>query len=330
MPVVYYISLQLCDTAIPNVNTPKTALGTYRILSPRCGLRVSPLCLGAMGIGEAWSSYMGNITKEEALKLLDTYYDAGGNFIDTSNNYQDEQSEEWLGDWMEGRKNRDQIVLATKFTTSHKQHEIARAGRGVGANYGGNHAKSLHIALRDSLRKLKTDYIDILYVHWWEYTTSIEEMMRALDDVVRSGKVLYLGVCNLPAWIVAKANQYARDHALTPFVVYQGLWNIMTRDMERDIIPMCIEEGMAIAPWGSVGEGVKTRLRSASNLVRSFALILDKDSLHLKKNYPLLWRRSERNSARLLRLSLLHTASNAARMCFPSSEATRLRICSII
>ncbi|KAF8579304.1 aryl-alcohol dehydrogenase AAD14 [Ramaria rubella] len=241
-------------SAIPTVNAPKTALGTYRILSPRCGLRVSPLCLGTMGIGEASSKFMGNITKEEALELLDAYYDAGGNFIDTANNYQDEQSEGWLGEWMEGRHNRDQIVLATKYTASHKQHEIARTG-GVGPNYGGNHAKSLHIALRDSLQKLKTDYIDILYVHWWDYTSSVEEMMHALDDVVRSGKVLYLGVCNVPAWIVAKANQYTRDHTLTPFVVYQGLWNIMMRDMERDIIPMCIEEGMAIAPWGSVGQG---------------------------------------------------------------------------
>ncbi|KAF8582509.1 aryl-alcohol dehydrogenase AAD14 [Ramaria rubella] len=263
-------------SAIRSVNAPKTALGNYRILSARCGLRVSPLCFGAMGIGEAFSEYLGNITKAEALKLLDTYYDAGGNFIDTANYYQDEQSEEWLGEWMEGRGIRDQIVLATKYTISHKQHEIARTGQGIGSNYGGNHIKSLHIALRDSLRKLKTDYIDILYVHWWDYTTSLEEMMRALDDVARTGKVHYLGICNAPAWIVSKANQYARDHALTPFVIYQGRWNVMIRDMERDIIPMCIDEGMAIAPWGAVGQGrfkskdeIEGRKRSGE-IIRSY------------------------------------------------------------
>lgn len=136
-----------------------------------------------MSIGEAHSSFMGKITKDEAFKLLDTFYESGGNFIDTANNYQDGQSEEWLGEWMESRKVRDQIVLATKYTMSHQQHEIAKTSHGIGSvflslsfrafsllvssNYGGMHTKSLRLSLRESLRKLKTDYIDILYVHWW-------------------------------------------------------------------------------------------------------------------------------------------------------------------
>ena len=259
-------------------NTPQRPLAVHRILSARCGLRVSPLCFGTMSLGRgALSAVLGNIGKDEAFKLLDTFYEACGNFVDTSNNYQDEQSEEWLGEWMEARGIRDQMVVATKYTMSHKQYEIDQTGKGIGSNYGGNHAKSLHISLRDSLRKLRTDYIDILYVHWWDYTCSIEEMMRSLDDVVRSRKVLYLGISDAPAWIVAKANQYARDHALTPFVIYQGLWNVMVRDMERDIIPMCIDEGLAIAPWGSVGQGkFKTKaqieaLKQAGEHIRSWA-----------------------------------------------------------
>ncbi|KAK7460370.1 hypothetical protein VKT23_009093 [Stygiomarasmius scandens] len=240
---------------LATAESAKSPLGIYRILSPRCGLRVSPLCLGTMSLGDAHSSFMGQTSKDESFQLLDFYYESGGNFIDTANNYQDEQSEIWLGEWMEKRGNRDQLVISTKYSMSHKQHEVAKSPHAIGANFGGNHSKSLRISLRDSLKKLRTDYIDILYVHWWDYTTSVEEMMRALDAVVRSGQVLHLGISDAPAWVVQKANDYANFHALTPFVIYQGLWNVMTRDMERDIIPMCIDEGMAIAPWGSVGQG---------------------------------------------------------------------------
>jgi aryl-alcohol dehydrogenase-like predicted oxidoreductase len=109
--------------------------------------------------------------------------------------------------------------------------------------YIGNGTKSLHISVRESLKKLRTDYIDIIYLHWWDYTTSIEEVMDSLHVLVQQGKVLYLGVSDTPAWIVAKANQYARDHGKTPFTIYQGLWSILVRDMERDIIPMCVDEG---------------------------------------------------------------------------------------
>ena len=246
-----------------SANTAQRPLGIHRILSARCGLRVSPLCFGTLSLGEAQSALYGKISKDEAFRLLDAFYEAHGNFLDTANMYQDEQSEEWVGEWIETRGIRDEMVVATKYTMSHKQYEIDRKGHGIGSNYGGNHTKSLHISLRDSLRKLRTDYIDILYVHWWDYTTSIEEMMRSLDDVIRSKKVLYLGISDAPAWIVTKANQYARDHALTPFVIYQGLWNVMDRDMERDIIPMCIHEGLAIAPWGAAGMG---RFKTATQI----------------------------------------------------------------
>ena len=197
---------------------------------------------------------MGECSKDTSFEILDHFYESGGDFIDTANNYQSEQSETWIGEWMEKRGVRDQMVIATKFTTGFTTYKGFEKGM-IHNNYGGNSTKSLHISLEASLKKLKTSYIDVLYLHWWDYTASIEEVMLSLNDVVRSGKVLYLGVSDTPAWIVSKANQYARDHGLRPFVVYQGLWNCAARDFERDILPMCHAEGMALAPWRALGGG---------------------------------------------------------------------------
>jgi aryl-alcohol dehydrogenase-like predicted oxidoreductase len=234
---------------------PKTHLAIYRTLSSRAGIRVSPLCLGAMSLGDAWTNVLGSVSKEESFALLDAFSSAGGNFIDTANNYQDEQSESWIGEWMESKGNRDELIIATKFTTNYKSYATKGMENLNPTNYGGNSNKSLHLSIRDSLQKLRTSYIDILYVHWWDYTTSIEELMQSLNTLIQSRLVLYLGVSDTPAWIVSKANQYARDHGLAQFVIYQGLWSILKRDFERDIIPMCVSEGMALAPWGSIGRG---------------------------------------------------------------------------
>ncbi|KAK5448037.1 putative aryl-alcohol dehydrogenase aad14 [Exophiala xenobiotica] len=231
---------------------PPTELGRYRVLSSTAGVRVSPLCLGAMSIGDAWSGFMGSMSKENSFKLLDAFYEAGGNFIDTANNYQDEQSEKWIGEWMATKKNRDMMVIATKFTTAYRSYEL---GKGKTVNYSGNHKKSLHLSVNDSLKKLQTDYIDLLYLHWWDWTTSIEEVMDSLHILVEQGKVLYLGISDTPAWIVSAANTYARSHGKTPFSVYQGRWNIMLRDFERDIIPMARHFGMALCPWDVIGGG---------------------------------------------------------------------------
>lgn len=233
---------------------PKTSLGVYRVLSAKAGVRVSPLCLGGMSLGDTWNGFMGSMDKDQSIKLLDAFYESGGNFIDTACNYQDEQSESIIGEWMENRGNRDEMIIATKFTTNYRSYKYRGTER-IAVNFGGNSTKSLHVSVHDSLKKLRTDYIDILYVHWWDYTTSVEELMHALDNIVKSGKVLYLGVSDVPAWIVASANRYARDHGLAQFVVYQGQWNIMLRDFEREIIPLCKYEGMALAPWGTLGSG---------------------------------------------------------------------------
>jgi aryl-alcohol dehydrogenase-like predicted oxidoreductase len=140
---------------------------------------------------------------------------------------------------MEKRKNRDQMVIATKFTTSY------RAGHDdeIIINSTGNGTKSLHLSLNASLKKLKTDYIDLLYVHWWDFTCSIPELMQSLNVMVNQGKVLYLGISDTPAWIVSKANEYARQNGLRQFSVYQGRWSAEHRDFERDIVQMCAAEG---------------------------------------------------------------------------------------
>jgi aryl-alcohol dehydrogenase-like predicted oxidoreductase len=231
--------------------SPKSLLARHRQLAPTASVRVSPLCLGAMNFGEAGKARYGECTKDTAFEILDHFYSQGGNFIDTANGYQAGQSEMWLGEWLASRGNRDQIVLATKYSTGYQGHHKDK----IQSNFGGNGTKSMKLSVEASLRKLQTTYIDLLYVHWWDYTVTIPELMHSLNDLVVSGKVLYLGISDTPAWVVAKANQYARCNGLRQFVVYQGMWNAAMRDMERDIIPMCRDEGMGICPYGVLNQG---------------------------------------------------------------------------
>ncbi|KAI0301755.1 aryl-alcohol dehydrogenase [Multifurca ochricompacta] len=220
---------------------PVSGLARYRTLSPLASIRVSPLCLGGMSIGDKWQEFgMGFMDKESSFNLLNTYFDLGGNFIDTANSYQDESSEEFIGEWAEKRNIRDQLVIATKYTMNYKRGRDDITHK---VNYTGNHAKSLHVSVQESLKKLRTSYIDILYVHWWDYTASVEEVMSALYVLVLQGKVLYLGISGAPAWVVS------------PFVIYQGPWSIFDRSLERDILPMVRSEGLALAPWGVLGAG---------------------------------------------------------------------------
>ncbi|KAL7751181.1 hypothetical protein RI367_003386 [Sorochytrium milnesiophthora] len=230
---------------------PKTLLGHYKVLSPNAGVRVSPVCLGAMNFGDAWARAIGECSKESAFEIMDTYYEAGGNFIDTADNYQDGESEQWVGEWMELRKNREEIVIATKYTSPLNPPNKGK----IYINHAGNSRKSLLNGVTSSLKNLRTTYIDVLYVHWWDYTTSIQELMQSLHALVVSGKVLYLGASDMPAWIVSAANTYAQDHCLTPFSVYQGKWNIEERDVERDILQMCKQFGLGFAAWSVMGAG---------------------------------------------------------------------------
>ncbi|KAI0768992.1 aryl-alcohol dehydrogenase [Trametes elegans] len=232
---------------------PSTKLGRHRQLSPLAGVHVSPLCLGGATIGDQWGELgFGHTSKEGSFALLDAFYDAGGNFIDTANNYQNESSEAFIGEWMEMRGVRDQMVVSTKYSNFYKagSPEIR-----IKSSYVGNNVKSMHISVEQSLEKLRTSYIDILFVHFWDFRTSIEEVVNGLHNLVASGKVLYLGISDTPAWVVSRANTYARLTGKTPFVIYQGAWSVLQRDLEREIIPMVRAEGMALAPWGVLAGG---------------------------------------------------------------------------
>lgn len=224
-------------------------LTPYRLLSPSAAVKVSPLCLGAMTFGDVQPEVFGECSNETAFAILDYFYDQGGNFIDTANVYQKGASEELIGRWMKERGNRDEIVLATKYTST------LDIDAKVNVNNAGNSLKSMRVSVETSLKRLQTSYIDLLYVHWWDYTTSIPEMMHGLNDLVASGKVNYLGISDTPAYVVTKANEYARAHGLRTFAVYQGYWSASCRDFEREIIPMCQLEGMGLCPWGTLGQG---------------------------------------------------------------------------
>ncbi|KAI2785519.1 Aldo/keto reductase [Daldinia loculata] len=239
--------------ALPTAPAPQSPLARYRLLSPTASIRVSPLCLGAMNFGNVWKDYMGECDEKTTEDILDYYYNQGGNFIDTSNNYQFEESEKRIGAWMKKRGNRDQMVIATKYSINF--HAGPRGKGEIMINFTGNGSKSLHVSVNASLEKLQTSYIDLLYVHWWDFSTSIPEVMQSLNHLVAAGKVLHLAVSDTPAWVVSKANEYARQNGLRQFSVYQGKWSAAQRDFEREIIPMCRSEGMGIAPWGALGGG---------------------------------------------------------------------------
>ncbi|KAJ7646211.1 aryl-alcohol dehydrogenase [Mycena rosella] len=220
---------------------PATKLGRYRQLAPRAAIHVSPLALGAMSIGDQWAKFgMGAMDKESSFKLLDAYFDAGGNHIDTANQL-DGSSEEFIGEWVEAlyeplqKPQRQQV----------KQKNL----------YMGNNTKSLKLSIEESLRRLKTTYIDILYVHYWDLHTSVEEIMDSLHNLVIAGKVLYLGISDSPAWFVVKANEYAKANGKTPFVVYQAAYSVTQRDIEREILPMCRHEGIALTLWNVLASG---------------------------------------------------------------------------
>ncbi|GJN87107.1 hypothetical protein Rhopal_000052-T1 [Rhodotorula paludigena] len=204
-----------------------------------------------MTFGEAHSERYGVCNKETSFAILDEFYKAGGNFLDTANVYRDGESETWIGEWMAARNNRDQMIVATKYTNSYRPQFTDE----IQSNYRGNGVKSMRTSIESSLKRLQTDYIDLFYLHIYDATVSIPELMHGLDDLVRAGKVLYLGISDTPAWFVTKANQYARDHGLRQFSVYQGMWSAAMRDFEREIIPMALSEGMALAPYGALNQG---------------------------------------------------------------------------
>ncbi|MFE9092896.1 aldo/keto reductase [Streptomyces sp. NPDC007264] len=218
-------------------------LDTYRLLG-RSGLRVSPLALGAATFGTEWGW---GADRDEARKLFDLYVERGGNFIDTANTYTDGSSERLLGAFTRAR--RESLVLATKYTT------LRRPGD---PNSGGAHRKSLFASVEASLRQLDTDYIDVLYLHVWDVTTPVEEILRGMDDLVRQGKILYVAVSTAPAWQVSRMQTIADLRGWSPLVALQIEYNLIERAGERDLIPMAREMGLGVIPFSPLAGGVLT------------------------------------------------------------------------
>lgn len=213
----------------------------YKLLG-NTGLRVSELCLGTMTFGEEWGW---GASKEESRKIFEAFAEAGGNFIDTANLYTGGTSEKLVGEFVKGR--RERFVVATKYTMTMSPDD---------PNAGGNHRKSLVQSLEASLRRLDTDCVDLLWVHAHDAMTPVEETMRALDDVVRAGKALYVGISDTPAWVVSQANTLASLKSWTPFAALQIRYGLADRTPERDLLPMAQALGLAVTPWGVLGGGV--------------------------------------------------------------------------
>jgi aryl-alcohol dehydrogenase-like predicted oxidoreductase len=214
----------------------------YRLMGSS-GLRVSELALGAMTFGmQGWG-----VEKDESRLVYQGFREAGGNFIDTANIYSGGRSEEFLGEFMAGE--RERIVLATKYTA---------AMRGRDVNASGNSRKNMMDSVHASLRRLGTDYIDLYWVHARDFLTPIDEVMRGLDDLVRSGKVLYVGVSDPPAWEVARANTIAELRGWARFVGLQIRYSLLDRTVERDLLPMAKALDLTVTPWDTLGSGVLT------------------------------------------------------------------------
>lgn len=215
----------------------------YRLLG-KSGLRVSEICLGTMSFGEAWGFGADEATSH---RVLETYLEAGGNFLDTANKYHGGQTEQIVGRWLAGK--RDRMVVATKYTLSMNPAD---------ANASGNQRKNLMQSVEASLKRLGTDYIDLLWVHAWDDYTPYQETMRALDDMVRSGKVLYVGVSDAPAWVVSASNVAAELRGWTSFIGLQIEYSLLQRAPERDLLPMAEHFDIGVLAWGPLAAGVLT------------------------------------------------------------------------
>ena len=215
----------------------------YKLLG-KSGLRVSELALGTMTFGEDWGF---GASREESKKQFDTFLSQGGNFLDSAINYTNGSSEKLLGEFIASERAR--LVVATKYSLNTRQGD---------PNAGGNHRKNMMQAVEVSLKRLGTEYIDLYWVHLHDALTPIEETMRGLEDLVRSGKVLYIGISDAPAWVVSQANTLAELRGWSRFVGLQIQWSLIERDVERDLIPMAKAFDLGITPWGVLGAGILT------------------------------------------------------------------------
>lgn len=215
----------------------------YKLLG-NSGLRVSELCLGTMTFGEDWGW---GSDKEESRAVFQAFAEAGGNFLDTANLYTNGTSEALVGEFVKG--DREKWVIATKYSLNTRPGDV---------NACGNHRKNLFQSVEASLKRLGTDYIDLLWLHLWDSLTPMEEVMRAFDDLVRMGKVLYIGISDSPAWIVSQANTLATLRGWTPFIGLQIEYSLKERTPERELLPMAKALNIGVTAWSPLGGGVLT------------------------------------------------------------------------
>lgn len=225
------------------------SLDTYRLLG-RSGLRISPLALGTATFGNEWGW---GSEPDDARRLFEIYVERGGNFIDTAASYGG--SEELLGELVRDR--RESLVLATKYSTLRTPGD---------PNSGGSHRKNLFASVETSLRRLGTDRVDLLLVHVWDVLTPFEEVLRGLDDLVRQGKVLHVGMSNTPAWEISRMQAVADLRGWTPLVALQIEYSLINRTGERDLIPMARALGLGVSPYSPLGGGVLSGKYSRADL----------------------------------------------------------------
>ncbi len=249
----------------------------YRLLG-ESGLRVSELCLGTMTFGEDWNF---GASAEESRAIFDAFCSAGGNFIDTANTYTQGTSEKLVGEFIASE--RDYFVVSTKYSLSTRPDS---------PNGGGNHRKSLMQAVHHSLKRLNTDYIDVYWLHAWDSLTPVDEVMHGLDDLVRAGKVLYVGVSNTPAWRAAQAHTLANLRGWAKFVGYQAEYSLIDRTAERDVVPMASALGLGLLAWAPLAGGVL-----------SGKYLLTGDEVHIGDSKRGEWLNAERLTRRSLKIA---------------------------
>lgn len=243
----------------------------YKLLG-RSGLKVSELCLGTMGFGTAtpWG-----INQAASFEILEAFAQAGGNFLDTANRYQDGQSEQITGAFI-NQRDRDYWVLATKYSLYDNQ---------TNPNASGNNRKNMMRSVEQSLRRLNTDFIDVLYLHIWDWLTPMDEVLRGLDDLVRQGKVTYIAISDTPAWMVAKGQTMAELMGWSQFVALQVEYSLLQRTPERDLIPMAQHFGLTLTPWAPLAGGALTGkyLRNDPGRIKEGSKRLNDDAVRITK-----------------------------------------------
>jgi aryl-alcohol dehydrogenase-like predicted oxidoreductase len=243
----------------------------YRQLG-KSGLKVSELCLGTMGFGTeaGWGA-----DQSLSFKILETFAEAGGNFLDTANIYKLGTSEKIIGEFV-SQHDRDFFVIATKYSLADNQHN---------PNASGNNRKNMMRSVEESLKRLKTDFIDILYLHIWDDLTPTEEVLRAMNDLIAQGKVNYIAISDTPAWQISKAMTYANIMGMSTFVALQVEYSLLQRTPERELIPMAKHYGLTITPWAPLAGGALTGkyLRGEQGRIKPNSKRLNPDSERITK-----------------------------------------------